>query len=316
MNTLRKVAVVQAAPVPRDLAKSLALALARIREAAAQGAQVIAFGESWLAGYPAWLDHCPGMATWSNPATKDVYAEICASSVLVPGPETAAIAALCRELEVVVTIGVNERVAHGPGNGTLFNTLLTFDADGRLATHHRKLVPTYTERLVWGPGDAHGLKPASTAHGRVGGLICWEHWMPLARQALHMHGEQFHVAVWPTAVERHQLASRHYAFEARCFVLVGASLLRAGALPRQLSLRPGLEDPETLVLRGGSAIIGPDGSYVVEPVYDRETILTAEVDLRAIDRERMALDVAGHYNRPDLLELRVHPGPPRKLADT
>ncbi|MGB1012678.1 MAG: carbon-nitrogen hydrolase family protein [Nannocystaceae bacterium] len=311
--TVRNVAVVQAFPKPRDLPGSLAIALSRIREAAAGGAQVIAFGESWLAGYPAWLDHCPGMGMWDNPATKEVFAELRASSVVVPGPQTHALGALCKSLGVVVTIGVNERVDEGPGNGTLFNTLLTFDATGELVTHHRKLVPTYTERLVWGPGDAHGLRPAATKHARVGGLICWEHWMPLARQALHIHGEQIHVAVWPTAVERHQLASRHYAFEARCFVLVGASLLAAEDLPPQLERRPGLEDPKELILMGGSAIIGPDGTYIVEPVYDQEAILTAEIDLRAIDREKMTLDVAGHYSRPDLLELRVNPGPARKL---
>ncbi|MGB1277777.1 MAG: nitrilase-related carbon-nitrogen hydrolase, partial [Nannocystaceae bacterium] len=165
----------------------------------------------------------------------------------------------------------------------------------------------------WNRGDGSTIYVHQADWGRAGNLICWEHWMPLARQALHMHGEQIHVAVWPTAVERHHLASRHYAFEARCFVLVGASLLAAEGLPSQLERRPGLEDPKELILMGGSAIIGPDGAYIVEPVYDQEAILTAEIDLRAIDREKMTLDVAGHYSRPDLLELRVNPGPARKL---
>ena len=151
-----------------------------------------------------------------------------------PGPVTEALGAAARDAGVVLVIGVTERIDSGPSHGTLYNAALTFDADGRLANHHRKLVPTYTERMVWGLGDADGLTAVETKVGRVGALVCWEHWMPLARQAMHDSGEDIHVALWPTAHEMLQVASRHYAFEGRCFVLAAGSLMRASALPPEL----------------------------------------------------------------------------------
>src|SRR5207249_384506 len=150
----------------------------------------------------------------------------------------------------------------------------TFSPDGSLANHHRKLVPTYTERMVWGTGDAQGLVSVATPAGRVGGLICWEHWMPLARQALHDAGEDIHIAAWPTAKEMNQIACRQYAFEGRCFVLASGSLLRASALPPELEPHPErVSSPDQWVLRGGSAIIGPDGAYVAGPVFDEPCIV-------------------------------------------
>jgi predicted amidohydrolase len=171
------------------------------------------------AGLPAWLDYCSDAALWDHAPSKEVFARLRQNSIVVPGKETQLFAQLAGDRDLTLVIGVNERVETGPGNGTLYNSLLTFTPDGRLANHHRKLVPTYTERLVWGQGDGGGLASVETPSGRVGGLICWEHWMPLARQALHNAGEHIHVAVWPTVHEMHQIASRHYAFEARCFVL-------------------------------------------------------------------------------------------------
>jgi nitrilase len=169
-----------------------------------------------------------------------------------------------------------------------------------------KLVPTYTERLVWGQGDGKGLTAVETDLGRIGALICWEHWMPLTRQVLHNSGEHIHVAVWPTVNEIHQLASRHYAFEGRCFVLAAGVLLRFKDVQSLLPMSPDLSNQlDDFVLRGGSAIIGPDGQYVTEPVFDQETIITAELELQAVYKERMTLDVSGHYSRPDLFEFRL-----------
>jgi predicted amidohydrolase len=157
---------------------------------------------------------------------------------------------------------------------------------------------------VWGPGDGAGLEARQTRVGRVGGLICWEHWMPLARQALHDSGEDIHVAQWPTVNDAHQLASRHYAFEGRCFVLAAGSLLHVDALGE---LGDDLVDvPEDgLLLRGGSAIYGPDGATLAEPVFDREAVVVADLDFEAIARNSMTLDVAGHYHRPDVFRLEV-----------
>ncbi len=298
------VAIVQASPVYLDLSASLNKAADLITQAAKRGARLITFGETWLPGYPAWLDYCPEAALWNHGPTKEVFALLRQNSVAVPGRETQVFTQLAGDLGVMLVMGVNERVDSGPGNGTLYNSLLVFSPDGELVNHHRKLVPTFTERLVWGPGDGEGLKAVETPVGRVGGLICWEHWMPMARQALHTSGEHIHVSVWPTVHEMHQIASRHYAFEGRCFVLAAGLIMRVEDLPPQFARPPELADePDKLLLRGGSAIIGPDGSYLVGPVYDEETILTAELDLTDIDREKMTLDVSGHYFRPDVFNV-------------
>ncbi len=301
-----KVAIVQATPVFMNLEASLSRAVKFIGEAAKQGAKLVVFGETWLPGYPAWLDYCPEAALWNHEPTKEVFAELRRNSLSIDSSEAQILAKAARDHEVILVIGINERVDQGPGNGTLYNSLLTFGADGGLLNHHHKLVPTYTERLVWGQGDGSGLKAVDTTVGRVGGLICWEHWMPLARQVLHDSGEHVHIAVWPTVHEMHQIASRHYAFEGRCFVLAAGLIMRVKDLSSQLPVIPDLaERPDHLVLRGGSAIIGPDGNYIVEPAFDEERILIAELDLEAIDKERMTLDVSGHYHRPDLFDLRV-----------
>jgi len=300
------VAIIQHAPVFMDLAASVTKAVTLTEQAARNGARVVTFGETWLPGYPAWLDYCGDMALWDHAPTKAVFSRLRQNSILAPGNETKLFAQLAGDHKLTLVIGVNERVETGPGNGTLYNSLLTFTPEGAFANHHRKLVPTYTERLVWGQGDGRGLTSVPTSAGRIGGLICWEHWMPLARQALHNSGEDIHVAVWPTVHEMHQIASRHYAFEARCFVLTAGLVMRAKELPQELRATPDLaSNPNAFVLRGGSAIIGPDGKYIVEPVFEEETIITAELDLNALDREKMTLDVSGHYSRPDIFRFQL-----------
>ncbi|MBA3785566.1 MAG: carbon-nitrogen hydrolase family protein [Acidobacteria bacterium] len=299
------VALVQARPVYNDLPASLEKAIGLIAEAAAKGAKLVAFGECWLAGYPAWLDVCPNAALWNHEPTKRVFAEMRRNSLVVGSPETEMLANAARENKVTVVIGANEKVEKGIGNGTLYNALLTFDETGKLANHHRKLVPTYTERLVHGNGDGDGLNAVEMAIGRVGGLVCWEHWMPLARQAMHNAGEQIHIAVFPTVHEMHRIATRHYAFEGRCFVLAVGLIMNTEDLPNDL-LPHTMANVNPLVLSGGSCVIAPDGSFILEPVYDREEILTAEIDLSLIDREKMTLDVSGHYQRRDVFDFDVN----------
>jgi predicted amidohydrolase len=226
--------------------------------------------------------------------------------VTVPGASCDLLAASARDNDIVLNIGINERIGEGPGRGTLYNTMLTFGADGNLLNRHRKIMPTYTERLVWGYGDGSSLKAVETGRGRIGGLICWEHWMPLARQVLHASGEDIHIAAWPQVKEMNLVASRHYAFEGRCFVVAAGATMKAADLPEELEPLESLRDnPGTLVLRGGSAIIGPDGSVLAGPVYDEENILTADLDLSRIAEESMTLDVTGHYSRPDIFDLRL-----------
>jgi nitrilase len=167
-------------------------------------------------------------------------------------------------------------------------------------------MPTYTERMIWGQGDGKSLHAVGTAYGRIGGLICWEHWMPLARQVLHESGEDIHVAAWPQVKEMNLVASRHYAFEGRCFVVACGSTMTAAELPSELEpVETLVRNSDSLVLRGGSAIIGPDGDLIAGPVYDEETILTAELDLSRITKAQLTLDVTGHYSRPDVFECKL-----------
>ena len=301
-----RVAVVQSEPA-HSLEEGLQRTEALVREAARSGAVLVAFPETWLPGYPAWLDVCRDVALWDHEPVKATFARYAAQCVDVAGDSGQFLRDVARRNGVTMVVGVSERVSAGPGRGTLYNSLLTIGPDGHLLNHHRKLVPTYTERMVWGNGDADGLQAVDTPTGRVSGLVCWEHWMPLARQALHDSGEDIHVAVWPMVHDRHQLASRQYAFEGRCFVLAAGSVMRASSLPPELEVEPSRVPRDSgLILRGGSAIIGPDGEYVVAPLWDRPGVLTAEVDLERVRREKMTLDVSGHYSRPDCLSMTVH----------
>ncbi len=302
------VAAVQAAPIYLNLQASVEKAVRLIGEAAALGARLIVFPETWLPGYPAWLDCCRDVALWDHEPTKKVFARLRNNSVEVPGPITAAIGEAAREHQVVVNISVHERVGRGAGHGTLYNTMLTFASDGALLNAHRKLMPTYTERLIWGIGDGASLHAVATSVGRIGGLICWEHWMPLARHALHTSGEEIHIAAWPQVKEMNLVASRHYAFEGRTFVIACGAVMRAAELPQELEPIAALkENPEAFVLRGGSAIIAPDGALLAGPVFDEETIVTAELDLARITEEHLTLDTTGHYARPDIFEVKIKP---------
>jgi len=311
-------AVVQA-EIARDLASGLEQTAALAADAARHGAELVVFPEAWLPGYPIWLDVCRDVALWNSPEVKSAFTRYAENSVDVAGDSGRALGAIAADLRINLVVGVSERVAAGRGRGTLYNSLLMYGADGALLNHHRKLMPTHTERIVWGQGDASQLRAVVTPCGRmggergtsprVGGLICWEHWMPLTRQALHESGEDIHVAVWPTVHEMHQVASRHYAFEGRCFVLAAGSLMRGRALPPELPPHPDrVPAPDAWVMRGGSALYGPDGACLAGPVFDAPITLHADLDLSQVRAESMTLDVAGHYARPDCFDFHVKRG--------
>ncbi|MTI21484.1 carbon-nitrogen hydrolase family protein [Fulvivirga sp. RKSG066] len=302
-----KVAIAQYEAEHSNLEKSLQKLESIVISAKKDGVGLLVFGETWLSGYPAWLDHCPEVAQWDNESVKSAFLKLRQSSVEIGDKHTNFIAKLAKTHKLNIVIGVNEKVSEGPGNGTIYNALLTFNIEGQLTNHHRKLMPTFTEKMLYGQGDAHGLNAPNTSVGRVGGLICWEHWMPLARQAMHNEAEDIHVAVWPTVFERHQIASRQYAFEGRCFVLAAGQLLKASDFPDELKLPDYLEkNPEQLVCNGGSCIINPKGEYIIEPIFDKETLLTAEIDLDDRVKEQMTLDVTGHYQRDDIFDFKVN----------
>jgi predicted amidohydrolase len=295
-------AVVQAAPVYLDREATVAKTVGLVEEAAREGAKLVAFPETWIPGYPSWIYHA---AQWNEPRSKRVFARLQRNSVEVPSPATDALCAAAREAGVHLVVGINELEG-----GTIYNSLLYVSDEGEILGVHRKLVPTHAERIVWGRGDGSTLHVFDTPLGRLGGLVCWEHWMPLARFAMHAKGEQIHVAVWPDADDVHHLASRHYAFEGRCYVLCVGSYSTARDLPDDFELADamGVSGDDTLCL-GGSGIIGPDGRWVAGPVDGREAIVYAELDLARIAEEQQALDTAGHYNRPDVFRLAVDERP-------
>ncbi len=302
-----RVALVQARPAYYDLDGCVAKAKALIDEAARRGAQLAAFGESFFPGYPAWLDYAVDYARWDHAPTKQVYARLAANSLAIDSPQMRQLQACAAKRDIALVLGINEKVASGRGNRSLYNSVVIIDADGAILNCHRKLRPTFTEQLVWAQGDGRGLRAAETAAGRIGALICWEHWMPHARQALHISGESIHVALWPAVKESHQIASRHYAFEGRTFVLAVGGIMPAADFPPELDLPAPLRDEEDAqLLNGGSAIIAPDGQYLVAPVYDQETIIVADLDLSRIAEEQMTLDVTGHYARDDVFTFAVN----------
>lgn len=317
-----RVAIIQHPPVFLNLDASVARAEKLIARAARGGAQLIAFPETWLPGYPVWLDECPGAALWDHAPAKAIYRVLANNSIAVPGPHVSRLKACAKEHQVVIVMGANERSGR-----TLYNSILYFDAAGRGCTVHRKLIPTYTERLVWGQGDGSTLATIDTPFGIVGGLVCWEHWMPLARAAMHARNESIHVAQWPTVREMHQVASRHYAFEGQCFVLAaGGVLTRGEAIAGLKSHRRDVDEAalsllETIpgddarpLLRGGSAIIAPNGDYLAGPVFDRAEIVHAELPLDLITEGALTLDTAGHYSRPDVFQLEVNESPSKGIA--
>lgn len=308
------VAIVQRRPAFLNLEESLLRAERGIEEAAQQGAGIVAFGETWLTGYPAWIDSAPEAALWNHPPARALYARLFQQSPTIDGPEIDRLHRAARAHDCDVVMGLHER----RGN-TLYNAILSLSRDGEARALRRKLVPTYTERMIWGRGDGSTLDVLPTPHGNVGAMICWEHWMPALRQVMHARGEVVHVAQWPTGHELHQIASRQYAFEGGCFVLCCGAMLSKGDMIegyRALGEDAGLEllesipgDASTELLSGGSAIIAPDTSYVVEPVVGREDILYATLDPARCDEARLALDVDGHYSRPDVFTLDVDTRP-------
>jgi predicted amidohydrolase len=314
-NPLR-VAVVQHPPVFLNLEASLARAEGLVAEAAAGGARLVAFPETWLPGYPIWLDEAPNAAVWDHEGAKALYQLLVEQSLSLPGPHLDRLRSMAGRHGVDLVMGAQER--HG---GTLYNVMLFLAADGERWARHRKLTPTYSERLIWGQGDGSTLATIETAAGVVGGLICWEHWMPLARAAMHAKREFVHVAQWPAVSERHQLASRTYAFEGQCFVLAAGCMLSradvmAGLASLGISSGPAFDllaempgGSEHLYKDGGSAIIAPDTSYLAGPLYGDSCVLWADLDPGLVTRGHLLMDSAGHYSRPDVFRLEVNTQP-------
>jgi nitrilase len=297
------VACVQAEPVILDRDATIEKLARLAAEAAGNGARLLVFPEAFIPAYPSSV-WARALAGWDDDGAKRAYAQLARESLEVPGEAADRLGEIAREHEVWLVTGVTERDPERPA--TLYNTLLYHAPDGSLALKHRKLVPTNHERLVWGQGDGAGLRAIETDIGRLGGLICWENYMPLARFALYESGIEIYVASTADDGEAWQSTLVHIARESRSFVISPSHFQRAASYPDDFPLRE-LLDGIDVIGRGGSAILGPDGSYLAGPSYDEETILYAELDPSRLDEERQRFDAAGHYHRPDVLKLRVTP---------
>lgn len=303
VNRRVTVACVQAEPIVLDREGTLGKLAALTAEAAGRGAELVVFPETFVAVYPSSV-WARALAGWADPRAKAAFAALARSAVEVPGPAAERLGEIAREHAVWLVTGVNE--LDPARNGTVYNTLLYHAPDGTLALRHRKLVPTNHERLVWGQGDGGGLRAVETPLGRIGGLVCWENYMPLARFALYESGVEIYLAATADDGDAWQATLVHIARESRAFVVAPCHFQRASAYPEDFPLAELLEGCEAIG-RGGSAILAPDGSYLAGPLYGEEGILYAELDPDRLFEERQRFDPAGHYHRPDILRLQVTP---------
>lgn len=310
-----RVAVVQAAPVVMNRDATVEKTCQLIRQAAEQGARLILFPEAFIPAYPWGLRFGVAVGSRSLPG-RQAWARYWANAVEVPGPATEAIGRAAREVGSFVALGVIERDSTYSG-GTLFCTLLYFGPDGTLLGKHRKLKPTAGERYIWGEGDGSTMPVFTTDFGRIGGLICWENYMPLARMAMYAKGLDIYLA--PTADSRDswQATIQHIACEGRCFVLSCCQYVTKEMYPEDLEVRQELEAAPEVLSRGGSAIVSPLGSYLAGPLFGQEGILVAELDLSLVAQGRFDFDVVGHYARPDVFRLLVdeRPKPPVEFTN-
>jgi len=290
-----RVAAVQLAPDLDTSGGTVSKVLAAIGEAAGKGARLVVFPETFVPWYPYFSFVHPPVLTGGE------HIRLYENAVVVPGPVTQAVAAAAKRHAIVVVLGVNER-----DYGSLYNTQLIFDADGRLALKRRKITPTFHERMIWGQGDGSGLTVVDTAVGRIGALACWEHYNPLARYALMAQHEEIHVAQFPGSMvgpifaEQMEVTIRHHALESGCFVVNATGWLTDDQVAK---ISP--DEKLRKALRGGcmTAIVSPEGAHLVPPLTQGEGILVADLDMGLIVKRKRMMDSVGHYARPELLHL-------------
>ncbi|MES2523849.1 MAG: carbon-nitrogen hydrolase family protein [Gemmatimonadota bacterium] len=298
------IAGAQIAPVWLSRDATIDKVVARIHEAADAGAGLVAFGEALIPGYPFWIELTDG-ARFDAPVQKALHAHYLDQAVQIEAGHLDRVTQAAAARRIAVVVGCIERPADRGGH-SVYASLAYIDNSGSIQSVHRKLMPTYEERLSWAPGDGHGLRTHPCGPFTVGALNCWENWMPLARAALYAQGENLHVALWPGSIRNTEHITRFIARESRSYVLSVSGVLRRediGDVPHADLVRAAA--PEQLA-EGGTCVAAPDGSWLVEPVACDERIVFATCDLRRVREERQNFDVMGHYARPDVLQLSVN----------
>ncbi len=305
MTDTLNIAVAQIAPVWLNKKETIKKIEEAIREAALQKADLVCFGETLLPGYPFWMELTDG-ARFNNSVQKEIFAHYLKEAVSIENGDLKSICTLAKQLHIAVYIGCAERAADRAGH-SIYCSLVYIDKNGNIQSVHRKLMPTYEERLAWSIGDGHGLKVHPLDAFTIGGLNCWENWMPLARTALYAQGENLHVAVWPGNVRNTIDLTRHIALENRMYVLSVSGLMRKADITNDIPHHQLIKQHATAFLsNGGSCIAAPDGSWVIEPIAEKEIVITATIDLNEVRKERQNFDPSGHYARPDVFELTVN----------
>lgn len=299
------VAIAQIAPVLLDREKTTKKVIDAVREAGAggRGASLVAFGETLIPAYPLWLCRTDG-ARFDAPDQKELYALYLREAVCIEAGHLSGVCEAAARARIAVVLGVAER-PRDRGGYTIYCSRVFISAGGEILSVHRKLMPTHEERLSWGIGDGAGLLTHEVGEFTVGGLNCWENWMPLARAALSAQGENLHVMLWPGSDGLTRDLTRFAAREGRSYVLSASVLLRDTDVPASVPERSRFVRPGELLYNGGSCIANPDGSWLVEPVVGREELIVADLDPARVREERQNFDPAGHYARPDVLRLTV-----------
>lgn len=304
-SNLLKVALAQIAPVWLNKPATLKKIEDTIKEAAQNQAELIVFGEALLPGYPFWLA-LTGGAEWNTKLNKEVHAHYVRNSITIEKGELSSICDIAREYSIAIYLGIMERAANRGGH-SIYASLVYINQEGEIKSVHRKLQPTYDERLTWAPGDGHGLQVHPLKDFTVGGLNCWENWMPLPRASLYGQGENLHVAVWPGSDHNTKDITRFMAREGRSFVVSVSSLMRKSDFPADTPyLNEILEKAPDYLTNGGSCIAGPDGEWLVEPIINQEGVFYHMLDFNRVLEERQNFDAVGHYSRPDVTKLIVN----------
>ncbi|TFG78833.1 MAG: carbon-nitrogen hydrolase family protein [Flavobacteriales bacterium] len=305
MENLLKVAMAQITPVWLDKKATLQKIESYILEAAAQESELVVFGEALLPGYPFWLALTNG-AAWDLKVNKEIHAHYARNAIQIEEGELDGICKLAKEYRISIYLGIIERAADRGGH-SLYCSLVYIDGNGKICSVHRKLQPTYDERLTWAAGDGHGLQVHRLKQFTVGGLNCWENWMPLPRAALYGQGENLHIAVWPGSEHNTKDITRFIARESRSYVVSVSSLMKKEDFPKNTPyLEIILAGAPDVLANGGSCIAGPDGEWLIAPVLHEEGLIYFTLDFDRVYEERQNFDVAGHYSRPDVTQLTVN----------
>lgn len=298
------IGLAQLAPVWLNREKTLEKVLAFSADAAAKGAQLVVFGESLIPGYPFWVELTDG-ARFNSAVQKDIHAHYMANGVNIERGDLEPLCQLAKQKQIAIYCGTIERPSDRGGH-SLYCTLVYIGQDGIIHSIHRKLMPTYEERLTWSPGDGHGLVTHQLGAFTVGGLNCWENWMPLPRAALQAQGEDLHISVWPGQLRNTQDITRYMALEGRSYVAAVSGLMRKRDIPADTPHAELISaNAPDILANGGSCLAGPDGEWVIDPHENvgEETLKVATIDHQKVRAERQNFDPAGHYSRPDVTRL-------------